>query len=671
MNFPSMEKVVSRLIGGSGRRGAPYNYSPVDKEASEIRLMTLLPGVFGTKISITIGTTVLSKSQVPEYEALSYTWGSVERTAYIYIQDTERESALAVTSNLAEALQYLRYEDKPRTLWIDAICVDQTNIPERGHQVTRMAKIYPQASRVVVWLGPERDNSALAMRELDALGSTVEVDWNLSQITPLSGDDYDQWLRIPLPFMKDHNCLVSIASLLDRSWFKRLWIWQEIQLARSGAQIVCGRNGTLWDTFRNAILCLLLRYLTHDIAENVPAKFRAGINRAMVVCNYNQLGSRLEDLLKNARAAQCSDDRDRIYAVLNLTGGKLGLESDYSKTTEEVFKSVVLGYASTQKDLSLLGQCEMRQNKRPSVPSWVPDWATSNKCNRIENSRASLTTEAQFRCNKKDVLVVSCCMIASLDVIEQIPPRDSTFNRNAQFYKIVSKLMRGKTENDLYVAGGFMIDAICRTLCNKNFTEDYLPLSQHLPSYRNSKEYVRKLIEIREPIEPRGYIDEVYRSVKGRAFFLTKNGYIGLGPKSMKTGDQACVILGCKPPLILRPDDEKSYRVVGDCYIDGFKDGEALLGALLSDWHYVLRYFPDLKDSFRAFLNTKTGDIQVEDPRLGPLPAGWRIGEHRNQHAFNRFSNDETGILNTWVDPRLSPEALKARGVNLQEIRLV
>ena len=67
-----------------------------------------------------------------------------------------------MTRNLAEALQYLRYENRPCVLWIDAICVDQNNIPERGHQVVRMAAIYPQASRVVVWLGPERDDSALA-----------------------------------------------------------------------------------------------------------------------------------------------------------------------------------------------------------------------------------------------------------------------------------------------------------------------------------------------------------------------------------------------------------------------------------------------------------------------------------------------------------------------------
>lgn len=62
-----------------------------------------------------------------------------------------------------------------------------------------MADIYPQASQVVIWLGPEREN-ALVLRELDALGSRIEVDWALRRVAPLSGDGYEQWLNEPLPF---------------------------------------------------------------------------------------------------------------------------------------------------------------------------------------------------------------------------------------------------------------------------------------------------------------------------------------------------------------------------------------------------------------------------------------------------------------------------------------
>ena len=214
MKLPSIERVASRLTPRGERRASPYHYSPIDKEASEIRLLTLLPGVFGTKIRITIRSTVLSKSLVPEYEALSYVWGSTKRKACVYIQEAEGESTMGITRNLDEALQKLRYEDEPRTLWIDAICVDQSNIPELGHQVVQMADIYPQATRVVIWLGPERNDSALAMRRLNALGSTVEVNWDLFQIKHLSSNNYDQWSNEPLPFLENRKILASIKYFL-------------------------------------------------------------------------------------------------------------------------------------------------------------------------------------------------------------------------------------------------------------------------------------------------------------------------------------------------------------------------------------------------------------------------------------------------------------------------
>lgn len=644
--------------------------------------MTLLPGVLGAKLRITIRTTALLKTSVPEYEALSYTWGSAKRRACVYIQEAEGESTLSITQNLAEALQELRYEDKPRTLWIDAICVDQSNIPERGHQVIRMADIYPQASRVVIWLGPERHDSALVMRELDALGSTVEVDWGVVQIKPLSGDDYEQWSNEPLPFMKDRKMLasiqnslyqslkeqrmfVSLGSLLYRSWFTRLWIWQEIRLAGRNAQILCGGKSMLWDTFRNAMMCL------SDKRQLLPSHLAIGIQQLTEICNYTHPLGNLDFLLCSTRYSQCSDERDRIYAVLNLSYD-FEIEPDYSKTTEDVFKSVVLGCASTRNNLIMLRHCEMRKNQESRVPSWVPDWTVPNECIRLECAKNYLNTKAQVRCSGENVLVVSGCLVATLDSITKIiPPTSSFSSRTAQMAKMIRKLMKGKPTNNPYVAGGFMIDALCRTLCGGSFAEAWLPLEPQFPKFHESKEYVRSLMDLREPIEPSRYIDRVTEMVGARAFFKTGNGYIGLGPESIKSGDQACLILGCQFPLILRPSGTENYRVVGECYIDGFMESEALLGALPNNWHYVTRYYPDLNGPYDVLMDTQTGDIQVEDPRLGPLPAGWCIVDHQEKHVYNRFSNEETAIVDTAFDPRLSPEALKARGVSLQEIRLI
>lgn len=655
MKSASKKRVARHSPYPQRSRGKLYQYSSIDKGASEIRLMTLLPGAFGAKVRITIRNIRLSKSLRPVYEALSYTWGSAIDSDYVYVQDDKEEKALAITPNLAEALRYLRYEDRPRVLWIDAICVDQNNTTERGHQVLRMADIYRHATRVIIWLGPERDDSTLAMQELNALGQTIEVDWAIPEVRPLSGDHYNHWLEEPLPFAEDRKILAAIDRFLDRSWFKRLWIWQEVRLADVSTLMMCGGESMSWHTFRNAILCVS--------DKPVPP---LQIERLYNFCDYNQLPSPLRDLLYATRYAQCSDERDRVYAILSLTNDFSRFEPDYSKTTEDVFKSVVIAY-SMKKDLTVLSHCEMRDNWESRVPSWVPDWTTPKECALIDHGRASAGTHAQARCDKENVLVVSGCL---LDVIEQISPLISRSSPE-QLRKIVRNIMRCKAENDTCAASDSMVDSVCRTLCCNRFAEGFLPPMSYLPDTQESKNYVRDLMDSREPEKYDKYTNEGLVSLEGRASFQTRNGHIGLGPQSIRAGDQACIILGCRVLLLLRPNDAQTYKVVGECYIDGFMEGEALLGALPTDWQRVNRYFPDLGGYWDAFVNVQSGVIKVEDPRLGPLPAGWRIADHEEKYAYNLFSNEELGITETETDPRLSPEALRARGVKLQEIRLV
>ncbi|KAF8853256.1 HET-domain-containing protein, partial [Acephala macrosclerotiorum] len=141
----------------------PYVYSALNEEAQEIRLLTILPNAFASEVQVTLQTHVFAKNAPLQYEALSYAWGSPKDPADIIVGSPYSHGTISVTQNLAEALRYLRYEDKIRTLWIDAICVNQLDMAERTSQVKRMADIYSAASRVVVWLGPESDDSTMAM----------------------------------------------------------------------------------------------------------------------------------------------------------------------------------------------------------------------------------------------------------------------------------------------------------------------------------------------------------------------------------------------------------------------------------------------------------------------------------------------------------------------------
>ena len=148
---------------------------------------------------------------------------------------------------------------------------------------------------------------------------------------------------------------------------------------------------------------------------------------------------------------------------------------------------------------------------------------------------------------------------------------------------------------------------------------------------------------------------------------------MGLAPKATKPDDQVCILLGCQTPLILRPTGAWGREVVGECYLDGFMEGAAYLGTLPDEWQKVWRNFQESSGQFSgqfvSFLD-ESGGLQIEDPRLGPLSVGWFVGSHEEERARNLYVNDETKER-TWEDPRMTPEALAARGVDLKEFELV
>ncbi|KAH8725333.1 heterokaryon incompatibility protein-domain-containing protein, partial [Phaeosphaeriaceae sp. PMI808] len=112
-----------------------------------IRLLILRPGSFDDPIHCQLKQVSLSAEHA--YDALSYVWGNASDTSPISLNGTPHH----ITKNLEIALRYLRHRESPKVLWVDAICINQSDINERNHQVQQMADIYSQAQRVIGWLG--------------------------------------------------------------------------------------------------------------------------------------------------------------------------------------------------------------------------------------------------------------------------------------------------------------------------------------------------------------------------------------------------------------------------------------------------------------------------------------------------------------------------------------
>jgi hypothetical protein len=128
----------------------PYEFTPL-RHPDSMRLLTLHPGEPSSPIQISIFE--VQSTDCPKYEALSYTWatrnGDSERSRSLRCGDKH----IKATINCENALRKLRRQDSDRVLWVDAICIDQENPKERGHQVGLMRDIYSNATEVLIWLG--------------------------------------------------------------------------------------------------------------------------------------------------------------------------------------------------------------------------------------------------------------------------------------------------------------------------------------------------------------------------------------------------------------------------------------------------------------------------------------------------------------------------------------
>ncbi|KAH7377379.1 heterokaryon incompatibility protein-domain-containing protein [Pyrenochaeta sp. MPI-SDFR-AT-0127] len=163
------------------------------------------------------------------YAALSYVWGKPEYTHKILVG----ENYLAITPNLHAALLRLRDSTAAKKLWVDAICINQADDEERAAQVEGMAQIYAFADHVLVWLGPQAEDSDAAFRTIEsAAGRAGDLETYYSaavHVDNIKGEN----LNLPIPEATVLN------SLLKRPYFGRIWILQELAAARKSV-ILCG-----------------------------------------------------------------------------------------------------------------------------------------------------------------------------------------------------------------------------------------------------------------------------------------------------------------------------------------------------------------------------------------------------------------------------------------------
>ncbi|KAK0702820.1 heterokaryon incompatibility protein-domain-containing protein, partial [Lasiosphaeris hirsuta] len=264
------------------------------------------------------------------YEALSYTWGDMD--SYQSISINQRD--MRVTPSLHTALLHLRDPYLERFIWVDALCINQCDPNEKGHQVQSMAKIYAKAGRVIVWLGEAADGSDQAI-EVIRVASTGQPP------TPL-----------------DKTSQQAILGLLQRTWFQRIWVLQEVAAARH-VLIKCGSTEIDGYAFCVGLHALNFPFEAYpDLQSLIPTTtylIRDAPFRPRCVTNRSGRFSLqirpLRVLVDMYHTRKATDSRDKVFALLGMSsddGGEATFSADYTASWGQIFRQSVHYFLSNQ-----------------------------------------------------------------------------------------------------------------------------------------------------------------------------------------------------------------------------------------------------------------------------------------------------------------------------------
>jgi hypothetical protein len=255
------------------------------------------------------------------YESLSYVWGGIEKKAKVWVGGR----MLGITENLYVALHHLRLQHTDRILWIDAICIDQSNLKERTHQVHHMSEIYQKADRVLVWLGLGNIVTDTLMDFLNTLPPNI-TKGNKAVLSNCQKE--------AATFPK-HN--EALYDLLHRPWFRRIWILQEVANAKR-AIVICGNRSVSTRCFVTApsVIGTKLDSHTQAVLDVMPGHLRE--------TSWWSQKRDLRTLLLKFRESLAGDERDMVYALFGLvsdTSQLHFLHADYTKGIKQVIRDAV------------------------------------------------------------------------------------------------------------------------------------------------------------------------------------------------------------------------------------------------------------------------------------------------------------------------------------------
>ncbi|KAI8208563.1 Heterokaryon incompatibility protein 6, OR allele [Colletotrichum sp. SAR 10_76] len=304
---------------------ASYRYQPLPPVVEQnrpppfTRLLLLKPG--SAEDPFEAHLELVHIEQAPPYEALSYTWGkpTEQPRDYIWLDG----HPLPIKPNLEDALRSLRFPNQARRLWVDALCIDQSNLDERARQVQYMRLVYKHAARVVVWLGLKTSGTHEALQAAERIARLREYTDPARSGADSAPPDSDTLQALVSSMMEDipESAMTNLDEVFQRPYFTRCWCVQEIVASSWAIAKIEDLEMSFFDLIASS---LFLVQLKQEVAVNAPWELW---NNILMVRQPNHpvyqtevqgsLGGFLH-LLELTRTFQATDDRDRIFSLLGI-----------------------------------------------------------------------------------------------------------------------------------------------------------------------------------------------------------------------------------------------------------------------------------------------------------------------------------------------------------------
>lgn len=551
-------------------------YQPLQE--NEVRLAQVEPGHALAPIVVNLVSTYLNSDSI--YDAISYVWGDMSRLTPICCNGVSTN----ITLNLDWALRKVRFADRPRLVWADALCINQNDPKERSEQVALMGRIYSTARFVLACMGQAQDGRSHEIASLlEDMSPIIAQPGRISAVKK-------SWALQERPY--EDRRWEALGAIMRAPWFTRVWVLQEIGLAKN-PRVLYGESN-----FSYRELVAAVGWMRANAGE---VALRIGISSLMVhsvwhdwsqdwATTYMQNRLRLVDLLDHGALLHCQDPRDRVYAFLgHPLARRLGqLKPDYAKPKLEVFREAtvlllrdagVRALSSAEHDSSTISD---------GTPTWVIRWDVSCTLNNIhihptskfsaDNGSGSEIHMTQDTLSLKGIMVDTVEHVFEMDLRPESMGITFRLAQDGTLYPFDS--MVKLVENAIGVAG--VHDRNCfptfiGTLCCESDIGETISQRVSCTEYIQSQRSPQPRYDY---AKAKSFWSRMFGHCCGRALIVTRNGLYGLAPRIATRGDLCCVVYGSAVPFVLRPTSKirstSAVRLVGELFLHGMMQGEAV-----------------------------------------------------------------------------------------------